>query len=88
MTRAPDPLQPAGDRGRGFDLHDEVDGAHVDAELERAGRDQRAQMSGFQQILDFDALCARERAVMRAHQRLTRKLVERRPRGAPPACGC
>ena len=33
----PDALEPAGDRHRRLDLDDEVDGAHVDAQLERAG---------------------------------------------------
>ena len=40
---AADALQPGGDRRRRLDLHDEVDGAHVDAELEAArGDDGRA----------------------------------------------
>ncbi len=35
MSRAADALQPARHRRRRFDLHDQIDGAHVDAELER-----------------------------------------------------
>ena len=34
MSSAADPLDSAGDRGRRFDLDHQVDGAHVDAELE------------------------------------------------------
>ena len=36
-----DPLEGAGHAGRGLDLDDEVDRAHVDAELEAAGRHHR-----------------------------------------------
>jgi hypothetical protein len=35
MAAAADSLKPAGDRRRRFDLDDEIDGAHVDAEFER-----------------------------------------------------
>ena len=35
MAGAADALHAAGDRGRRFDLDDEIDGAHVDAEFER-----------------------------------------------------
>ncbi len=34
VARTPHPLQPASDRLRALDLDDEVDGAHVDAQLE------------------------------------------------------
>jgi len=40
---APDALQTARHRGWRLDLHDQVDGAHVNAQLERAGRHQAAQ---------------------------------------------
>ena len=40
---ATDALQPARDGRRGLDLDDEVDGAHVDAELEAARRDDGGQ---------------------------------------------
>ena len=63
---APDSLQAAGDGLRRLDLQDEVDGAHVDAELERGGRDEAGQLAGLQQLLDDEALLARERAVMGA----------------------
>ncbi len=43
VAGTPDPLQAAGDRPRGLDLHDEVDRAHVDAELQGGGGDDAAQ---------------------------------------------
>ena len=46
-----------------------------------------AQRAGLQQVLDLDALRARERAVVRAHERLAGELVERagQPLGEPAA---
>ena len=77
VAGAADALQAAGDRRRRLDLNHQVDRAHVDAELERRGRDQRAQLAALEQIFDLGALRARQRAVMRAHQRLAGELVER-----------
>ena len=87
MAAAADALQAARHRRRRLDLHDEIDGAHVDAELERRRGDERAQRAGLQQILDLDALRAGDRAVMRADERLAGELVERagQPFGQPPA---
>ena len=95
---AADPLQPAADRLRRLDLDHEVDRAHVDAELERRGRDEARQLAGLQQLLDDRALLARERAVMGARDLAdglvgvelrgrVRELVEpqRQPLGAAPA---
>ena len=45
VAGAADPLQAARDRARRLDLDHEVDGAHVDAELERGRGDDRAQSS-------------------------------------------
>ena len=45
---AADALQPAGDGLGRLDLHYEVDGAHVDAELERAGGDEARQLAGLE----------------------------------------
>ena len=42
---AADALQAARDRARRLDQEHEVDRAHVDAELERAGRDDAAQLA-------------------------------------------
>ena len=66
VAGAADPLQPARDRLRRLDLDHEVDRAHVDAELERRGRDQARQLAGLEQLLDDGALLARERAVVGA----------------------
>src|SRR5207248_4778737 len=64
VARAPDALQPAGDRLRRLDLYDEVDGAHVDAELEARRRDEARDPACLQVFLDENALLARERAVV------------------------
>ena len=66
---------------------DQIDRAHVDAELERRGGDEPADLPGLQPILDLDALRPRQRAVMRAHQRFAGQLVQRRrqPLGDAPA---
>ena len=66
VAGAADALQPAGDGLGRLDLQHEVDGAHVDAELERAGGDEAGQLAGLQQLLDLRALLARERAVVGA----------------------
>ena len=87
VAGAADALHAARDRRRRLDLDDEVDRAHVDAELERRGGDQAADVSGLQPILDLDALRPRERSVVRADEHLPGQLVERRgqPLGDPPA---
>ena len=72
-----DALQPARHRRRRLDLHDQVDRAHVDAELERRRRDQAAQPAFLQRVLDVDPLRAGQRSVVRAHQRLAGELVQR-----------
>ncbi len=63
---ASDALQPARDGLGRLDLQHEVDSAHVDSELERAGRDEARKLSGLEQLLDLGALLARERAVVGA----------------------
>ena len=59
-----DALQAAAHRARRLDLDDEVDGAHVDAELEAARGDDGAQVAALQLVLDDDPLLAGERAVV------------------------
>ena len=66
MAGAADPLEPAGDRLRRLDLDDQVDRAHVDAELERGRGDEARDVAALQQLLDLDALLARERPVVGA----------------------
>ena len=76
VARAADPLQAARHRLRRLDLDDEVDGAHVDAELERRGRDEAGDLAALEQLLDLDALLARERAVVRAGELALGELVQ------------
>ena len=78
--------RPGGDRLRRLDLEDEVDGAHVDAELERARRHEAGQLAGLELLLDDEALLARQRAVVGARDRLLGELVEaqREPLGGAP----
>ena len=64
VAGAADPLQAAGDRPRRLDLDHEVDGAHVDAELEAARGDDGPQLAALELVLDDDALLAGERAVV------------------------
>ena len=56
-----------------LDLDDEVDRAHVDAELERGGRDDRGQAALLELLLDEQALLARDRAVVGARERPRRR---------------
>ena len=87
VTRPTDPLQPARDRPGRFDLDDEVDRAHVDAQLEAARGDQRRQPAVLELLLDEQPLLARERAVVGADDVLAGQLVEaqRQALGQPAA---
>ena len=58
MARPADALQPAGHRRRRLDLDDEVDGAHVDAELKAGGGHDGGQPPGLQRLLDLGAAAA------------------------------
>ena len=53
-----DALHAAGDRRRRLDLDDEIDGPHVDAELERRRGDERRDLAGFQRS-SISIRCAR-----------------------------
>ena len=57
-------LEGAGHAGRRLDLDDEVDGPHVDAELEAAGRDDRGQSAALEVVLDERPLLLRHRPVV------------------------
>ena len=72
----PDPLEAAGDGGGALHLDDEVHGAHVDAELERAGGDERREAAGLELLLDLETLLPRDAPVVGSHQFLARQLVE------------
>jgi hypothetical protein len=65
MSRAPDTLQQARDRARRAELAHQVDVANIDAQLERSGRDQRFQRTGFQPLFGVEPLLLGETAVMR-----------------------
>ncbi len=64
VARAADALQARGDARRRLDLDDEVDRAHVDAQLERGRRDDGAELAALEPLLDGGALLARERAMV------------------------
>ena len=76
---AADALQPARDGLRRLDLQDEVDGAHIDPELERRRGDEAWDLPRLEQLLDLGALRAGKRAVVRAGDLFLRQLVE--PKG-------
>src|SRR2546430_10513013 len=59
-------------RSRRLDLHDQIDGAHVDPELERARRNEGTQRPRLQIVLDPQTLLARDRAVVRVRELLAR----------------
>ena len=68
VARAADPLEARGDRRRGLDLDDEVDRAHVDAELQTGGGDDGPQPPGFEVAFHLRALLFGDRAVVGAGQ--------------------
>ena len=77
VARAADALQPGGDRRRGLDLDDQIDRAHVDAELERRRRDDGPEISALEPVLDERARLVRDRPVVGQRQLLARDLVQR-----------
>ncbi len=83
VVGATDPLQQARHAFRRADLDDLIDAAPVDAEVERGGRDDRAQLPGGHRRLDAAALLDlqtavvqpdRQRRVVEAPQRLEHQL--------------
>ena len=82
---AADALQPARDRWRRLDLDHEVDGAHVDAELERARRDDAAQAAALEVVFDDRALVFADGAVVGpGEERLgARRSARSRPSAGP-----
>ncbi len=68
VAGAPDPLHAARDRRRRLDLHDQVDGTHVDAELETAGGHHAGQPAGLEVVLDQGPLLLAHRSVVGAGQ--------------------
>ena len=76
VARAPDSLQPTRDRLRALHLDHEVDGAHVDAELERGRRHEARDLARLEQLLDDEPLLASERAVVRPGELFAGELVD------------
>ena len=67
-----DSLEPARHRGRRFDLHHQVDRAHVDAELERRRGDEAAQRAGLERA-PRSRRAAHARAIRGARARAARR---------------
>ncbi len=99
VSRATDALESARDRGWRFDLHDEVDRAHVDAEFETGRRDDTAQPARLEVVFDERPLlladgavvgaCEDERIGIRAGERRTFRLAGCSDQlcGRPRGCG-
>ena len=68
MARAADALQPRRDGARRADEADEIDRAHVDAELERGRRDDELEVAGLEPHLGLVPALAREAAVVGGHR--------------------
>jgi hypothetical protein len=83
-----DALQAAGHRAGGFDLDDQVDRAHVDAELEAAGGDQALEGAGLELVFDDEAAFSAQGAVVGLDQVgwSTRRRV-RLPMASPSVAG-
>ena len=76
VVGAADPLQERRDAARRADLADQLDRADVDAELERRGGHERAQVAGAQAGLDPVAALLREAAVVRGDDVVAEPLAE------------
>ena len=81
VARAADPLEQRRDRPRRAELDDEIDGADVDAELERRRGDRALDLTVLELLLGGEPQRARHRAVVRDDVLLAEPLLERR-RGA------
>ena len=74
MAGTADPLQEGVHRTRRAELADQVDVADVDAQLERAGGDQRLQLARLQALLGLEPVLARQAAVVRGDMLLAEPL--------------
>ena len=77
MAGAADALHPSGYRGRRFDLDDEIDSTHVDAEFKRGRGAEGANLAGLQLLFDDGALRRGERAMVCAGDGLTGEFIQR-----------
>ncbi len=86
MSRATDALQTARHRAGRLDEQHQIDGAHVDAELETRSRDDSANPPRLQRLLDLAPLLVRDAAVVREQDLLARQFVESlaQPLAKPP----
>ncbi len=84
VPRAPQPLQKRRYAWRRADLNDQIDFAHVNAQLHGGRSHHHAQLAAFEHALGLEPLLLRHAAVMRARERLPRALVdfERQPLAA------
>ena len=87
VAGAADPLERRGDVARRLELHDQVDRADVDPELERRRGDERAQLAVLQAVLGLEPRAARQRAVVRRHAAVGDPVVQvtRQPLGGAAA---
>src|SRR5262249_6418361 len=76
VARAPDPLEQGRDAARRAELTHELDGAAVDAELERGRRDEHREVPRAQPLLDPRAALLRQAAVVRGDAALADLLAE------------
>ncbi len=76
VVGAADALQERGDAARRTDLAHQLHRADVDAELERRGGDQRAQVAGAQARLDPVTPLLRQRTVVRGHDVVAEALAQ------------
>ena len=86
VTGAADALQEGADGARRTDLADPLHITDVDAQLQRGGRHQHAQLARLQPPLGLQALFPGQAAVVRGHRRLAEALgqVPGHPLGQPP----
>ncbi len=89
VAGAPDALEPACDRRRRLDLDHQIDGAHIDAKLKRAGGHDARQPALLESGLDLQPLLPGDRAVVGANKLFAGQLVEleREALGQAPAVG-
>ena len=76
VAGAADALEERRHAARRLELADEVDGADVDAELERGGGDERLHLAGLEALLEVEAALLREAAVVGADVLLADALGE------------
>ena len=76
VSGATDALQQRRDRARRAELHDQVDVADVDAELERGGGDQRLELAALQPLLGVQSALLRETRVVGRDRVLAEDLRE------------